>query len=658
VRRVHRLVLALILAAGFALRVWNVDYGLPFVYSIDEGAHFTSRAVAMFWHDLDPGYYQNPAAYTYLVYGLLRVLYGPLGFLFDLPYGNVTEQFAKDPTEIWIAARALAAALCVAGAAATYLAARRLWGVREGLVAAAVVCFAFLPVAYSRVAVTDVGALAGVALALMWSVRAFESGRLRSYALAGAAAGVAVSFKYTAGLALLPLAIAALARVRADGLRAVGGLALGGGLAAAVFVVLNPFVLGSFDDWWRDLSDQAEVAADLPKPGQESGGVSYYLDSLTWGLGWAASLSALLGAALELRRNLVRGLILVAVPVALFAYLSVQSRYFGRWLLPAYPALAMLAAVAVTRVADLVSGWLAPHAAVPGPRGGRRGRRARLRGGRRPVVASGLRPGLPGLLAGGTLRRRLPALAPAAILVAITVLVLAQPLAADVRTALVLGRTDTREQAREFLTERFPPELRVSIEPAVPGRYFRSNPDGRLPDWLSRCPARPGWKEPGWSYVGEGGRRLCVRFKPAAFARPDGGIRASAYHMALSPDVIDDYRFYGYCIVMTTGVVRERALRTGEPSARAYYRRLERESRLLREFSPYDPGKGPVPFNFDLSYNYYPTEYHRPGPTVRILRLDRCEQRTGPPVVRVPRVKEPPPFTPHDGDREARAKET
>jgi hypothetical protein len=637
----HRVVLALILAAGLALRVWNIDFGLPFVYSIDEGSHFTSRAVSMFWQDLDPGYYQNPAAYTYLVYGALRLLYGPLGFMFDLPYGNVTEQFAKDPSEIWIAARTLAAVLCVAGAAATYLATRRLWGVREGLVAAAVVCFAFLPVAYSRVAVTDVGALAGVALALLWSVRAYEDGRLRHYALAGAAAGLAVAFKYTAGLALLPLGIAALARVRADGRRAAGGLALGAALAAAVFLALNPYVLGSFGSWWSDLRDQAEVAADQPKPGQESGGVSYYLGSLTWGLGWAAAVAALGGAAIELRRNLVRGLILIAVPVALFAYLSVQSRYFGRWLLPAYPALAMLAGVAVARAADLVTAWIAPGGAPTRPR----------RRGRRPVVASGLRPGLPGLLSGGTRRVRRPAFVSGVILAAITALVLAQSLAADVRTALVLGRADTRELAREFLIEHFPPELRVSIEPAVPGRFFRSNPEGKLPDWLSRCRARPGWRAPGWAYVGEGGRRLCVRFKPGQFARPDGGVRASSYHTILAPHVIDDYRFYGYCLVMTTGVVRERALETGDPGVRAYYRRLERESRLLREFSPYDPGEGPVPFNFDLSYNYYPTEYHRPGPTVRIYRLDRCDQRSGPPVIPLPRAKERPPFEPPDGER-------
>ena len=299
----QRAILGLILVAGFALRVWHNDYGLPFVYSIDEASHFTSRAVEMFWQDLDPGYYQNPAAFTYLVYGTLRVLYGPLGFLFHLSYGNVTEQFDKDPADLWVVARTLAAVLGMAGVAATYAAARRLWGVREGLVAAAVLSFAFLPVAYSRVAVTDVGALAGVALALMWSVRAAEEGRTRDYVLAGGAAGLAIAFKYTAGLVLLPLAIAA--RGAAAGRRRAAGGRAGGRRAAAalVFALLNPYLFGSLGDWWTDLRDQADVAANDAKPGQQSGGLSYYLDSLTWGLGWAGIAAALAGAVLVLRRS-------------------------------------------------------------------------------------------------------------------------------------------------------------------------------------------------------------------------------------------------------------------------------------------------------------------------------------------------------------------
>jgi hypothetical protein len=629
---VHRLVLGLILVVGFALRVWNIDYGLPFVYSIDEGSHFTSRAVEMFWQDLDPGYYQNPAGYTYLVYALLRAMYGPLGFVFDLQFANVTEQFDKDPTEIWIAARTLAAGLCMVAVAATYWAARRLWGVREGLVAAAVLSFAFLPVAYSRVAVTDVGAMIGLALSLGFAVRAYEGGRsrearfrgagprearfrgtglrearfrgtgprgalagdhpTRDLAFAGAAAGLAVSFKYTAGLALLPVAIAALARLRADGVRAFAGVALAGLLAAVVFVALNPYLFGSLDAWWSDLRDQAEVARDQPKPGQESGGISYYLDSVTWGLGWALAFAALAGAVIELRRDVVRGLMLIAVPLALFVYLSAQSRYFGRWLLPAYPALAMLAAAALSQLSSL----------VPNPKW------------RGPVL-------------GG-----------------VAALVLLQPFAADVRSAQVLGRDDTRQQARDWLEAHYPPELRASVEPTVPGRWFRSNPEGDSPSWLSRCPRQDGWTEPGWSYVASGGERVCSQYKPGLVTRPDGGVRASSYHAVLSPDVIDDYRLYGYCLVVTADVVEDRALQTGDADARAYYDRLARESRVVKTFSPYDPGADPVPFSFDLSYNYYPPEFHRPGPTVRIHRLDDCRQAAGPPIIRIPRAREPAPF--------------
>jgi hypothetical protein len=587
--RVHRLILALIVVAGLALRVWNNDYGLPFVYSVDEASHFTNRAVEMFWQDLDPGYYQNPAAFTYVVHVLLRVLYGPLGFLFDLPFGNITEQFSKDPDEIWVAARTLAAVLCMAGVVAVYFTAKRLWGVREGLIAAALLAFAFLPVAYSRVAVTDVGSLIGISLAALFAVRAHEEDRLSDWALAGAAAGLAAAFKYTAGLALLPLVVAALARPSA---RRAGGLGLAALAALLVFALLNPYLFTSLGDWWSDLRGQAEVAANDPKPGQESGGVAYYLDSLTWGLGWAGLAAAAAGTVLLLRRDLVRGLIVVSVPLALFAYLAVQSRYFGRWLLPAYPALALLAAYAIARAVELL-----------------------------PMRAS--------------LR--------AAAAVAVTLAVLVQPLAADIRSARALGREDTLNQARAFLDDRFAPGLRVSIEPAVPGRYFRSNPEGTPPAWLGRCEQREGWTEPGWSYVAQGGRRVCEQYKPGLFVRPDGGVRASAYGSVLGPEVIDDLRLYGYCHVMTVNVVRDRAER--DPQARAYYKRLERESRLLREFSPYRDGADPVPFDFDLSYNLYPPAYERPGPTVRVYRLDDCEQAYGPPLIRIPKAREPEPFS-------------
>ena len=65
------------------------------------------------------------------------------------------------------------------------------------------------------------------------------------------------------------------------------------------------------------------------------------------------------------------------------------------------------------------------------------------------------------------------------------------------------------------------------------------------------------------------------------------------------------------------------------PKALAYYDRLEREGRRVLYLSPYDPGRRPVPLHFDFSYNYYPTAFARPGPEVKLYRLNNCKEDFG-----------------------------
>jgi hypothetical protein len=80
---------------------------------------------------------------------------------------------------------------------------------------------------------------------------------------------------------------------------------------------------------------------------------------------------------------------------------------------------------------------------------------------------------------------------------------------------------------------------------------------------------------------------------------------------------------------MTNSLTRGRAENAHVPNALAYYKRLERESTLLYHVSPFKPGRKPVPLNFDLSYNYYPTAYYRPGGIVDVYRLGNCTERYG-----------------------------
>ncbi len=415
-------VLGLIMVAGLVLRVVHNDHGLPYVYYVDEGSHFTKRAVEVF-NDANPGYFQNPSAYTYLLHLLYRAV--------SLPFGGgekILGGYRNNAEWIFELSRGLAAVLCLAGVAAVYYAGRQLWNRRTGLVAAAILCFAFLPVAFSRIAVTDVGTLAPVALTLLFAIRMHETGGLKWCAAAGVAAGLAVGFKYTAGLVLIAPALALLLPLAAarngPALRAtlVGGLVLGAG-ALLAFLVTNPYFFIDLKTALHQLRGQAELAGNQDKFGQERDtGVLYYLDSLTWGLGWAAAAAAAAGAVLLARRDRVWLALLLAFPLALFVYLSLQSRFFGRWLLPIYPALALLAGYAVVRAIEVV-------------------------------------------------RARAPRLEWPAVAVA-GVLLLWQPLAADARSMAVLGQRDTREIARDWLVANERRELRIIIEPAVPERYY------------------------------------------------------------------------------------------------------------------------------------------------------------------------------------------
>ena len=96
--------LAAIVVVGFIPRLVHNGYGLPYVYNYDEDTHFTSRAVEMFGKGtFDPGYYQNPSAFTYLVHLALRIRFSDLplfGSLSHLEVPSVSQQFALDPTSI------------------------------------------------------------------------------------------------------------------------------------------------------------------------------------------------------------------------------------------------------------------------------------------------------------------------------------------------------------------------------------------------------------------------------------------------------------------------------------------------------------------------------------------------------------------------------
>ncbi len=95
------------------------------------------------------------------------------------------------------------------------------------------------------------------------------------------------------------------------------------------------------------------------KVGQtEENGWRYYLWVLTWGLGWVPLGFAIVGGIhLALRRRLLAW-VLVPAPVLYLLFMGNQDRFFGRWLLPIFPFLILLAAYGAFIAVDaLATRW-------------------------------------------------------------------------------------------------------------------------------------------------------------------------------------------------------------------------------------------------------------------------------------------------------------
>jgi 4-amino-4-deoxy-L-arabinose transferase-like glycosyltransferase len=344
------LALAAILLGALALRLWGIKYGLPFGYQIDEERVYVRKAVRMLdAGSLNPHYMHNPPLLTYLLEAIFAVRYG--GSEAHRLIGDV-----PDRSGLFLTARVVTALIGTLAVWLIFVAARRFFDRRTGLVAALLMAVAFLPVFYSHVALNNVPATAAASASLIGTAAILSRGETRDYLLAGAFVGVAAATKYLDGIVVVPMLTAILLGPRGPGaptLRRALGLGLGAALAA--FVICNPFALIKPGHFIGSIGVQGDVVGTHKYGEMSNGGIPHYLHTLTWGLGWAPALAALGGAVLLAREDRRRALVLVPIVPLFLLYIGLQSRYFGRWLLPAFPIVCMLAAYGAVRAADLAA---------------------------------------------------------------------------------------------------------------------------------------------------------------------------------------------------------------------------------------------------------------------------------------------------------------
>ena len=538
-----------LLAGALALRLWGVKQGLPYSYNADENAHFVPKAIQLFGHGWNPHYFVNPPAYTYLLHLVFAVWYGGRE--------GVSSTFAVDQGEVFIIARVVSAVVGTLAVWALYLAGARLFDRRVGLIAAALLAVAFLPVFYAHLALNDVPTLAPICLSLWGTAGILRRGRMVDYVLAGVGLGLACATKYTGGIVLLPL-LAAIA-LRRD----VKGLVVAGVLSIAAFFVANPYAFIDHGAFHQGLVHQSTAADDgLGKLGlTQTSGIVYYLWTFTWGLGWAPVIAAAIAVAVLAMRDPGALVVLAPAPVAFLLFMGTQGRFFGRWLMPIFPLICILAAYLAVLLVD-------------------------------------------------RLAARRPALAPV-LLAVVAIALCGQGLVYSVHEGLVLSRPDTRNLARDWLVANVPEHTRIVVEPVVPDSWAQDlgHPSALTTNgyrWAKFPTSRTNVAHDGSIHLGAGAI-----------------VNIEDYERELQPALIDLYERKGYCYVVSGSTQSGRAVAQPRqvPRAIAYYAELRRRADKVAEFSPYGSGDGPVAFNFDWSFDFYPLAYRRPGPVMTIYRL-------------------------------------
>lgn len=506
---VPRLLLAVVVALALWSHLWGVRGDLPWVYESDEG-QFAVLAITMATTgDPNPHWFGHPGS-TFL-YPLAAVFHLGNALEADLPLlrhdPGLAARVGGDPGKYFLLGRLLSVLYAVASLPLVYAIGRRAFDASTGVLAAWLALLSPLALAHAQLLRTDSAGLFFGLLALLLSLRVLDQPGRAAHAVAGLALGAAIGTRYFL-VTFVPVLVGAdlvlAARLRGQPVerrRLLGATLLGLACVGLGFALTTPYFLLDFASVWKNLAHEMREE-HLGADGLGfAGNLFWYLtDALPSSMPVPWLLLALAGLGRAVWRRNVAALLVALATAAFLIAISTASLHWQRWLIQVVPMLALFSAAALVAIARSAARRLSP----------------------RPLAGT-------------------------ALLVALTLLVSAQPALAYLRFALAQAAPSTRLVGRQWLEANLPP-----------------------------------------------GSWIAADFYTAPLH--DTELRAD-YHFALATDgTLEQYQAAGYDYLMVSDAIYGRFLREAQryPNEVAFYRTLLRSGRLVQRFSAAETGRGPT----------------------------------------------------------------
>lgn len=352
--------LAIILLAALAIRLYSVAFGLPALTDPDE-LMFELGAYRMIdGGQLNPEWFGHPATTTMYLLALIDVVVLGLG-LASGRFSSV-ENFAAaiyaDPGILVLPHRIAIVLIAVVGIALAYRLATRLFDRPTGLVTAAILAVSPVHITYSQLVRSDMMATVFMLAAMLGALAYARHGSVRALVASGFCVALAITTKWPFAVAFLSLAGAVVLRWR-DGLeswrRTFMLIAAAAAGTMAAMVLISPFLIIE----WNTVVANLHGEVQPHHLGATGGGL---IDNALWymrgpfvrAFGITGLALAAIGAVLAMRSREFVAVALVT-GIAMFVLASSQNIVWERWVLATVPLLAILVAQGLLWVAALAS---------------------------------------------------------------------------------------------------------------------------------------------------------------------------------------------------------------------------------------------------------------------------------------------------------------
>lgn len=343
------------LIMGLILRLWAIDFGLPFFRHTDEIFYLPIALKILHLQDLNPHYFHNPPLLTYL-YSTVMFLYFIFGKLLAwfTSMRDFVELYFSNMTSFLVIARTINALFGVGICLVVYKVGEKLFDKITGLIASLLVCSSFLMVRDSHYAVNDIPGTFFLILSFSYIVSIYTRGRLKDYILSGLFAGMAVATKYNMGIIIFPLVLSHFFVNRRIVLNRNFIWAI---LSCLVgFFLFCPWILLDYRTFWEQFAEQFMFSKRPWSGASSTPSYIQYFFTLLWGYGLLPFCFFIIGSVSLWRKREKRKLLLIlCFPLFYYLLLGAMKLFFVRFAIPLIPHLCILSAYGVISLAGRLS---------------------------------------------------------------------------------------------------------------------------------------------------------------------------------------------------------------------------------------------------------------------------------------------------------------